>query len=364
MRVHFVVVSGTLGGAEHFVLRLAAALATHIPVTIAGRPRTPILAAADALGLATEEVELGRKLGRRTAAANLLVAPSARRRLHALIERCTRTRNGWCVLQFKWEELLWGAEVVPRRVCLIEHGPIPGSLLRVPTARRRLRRAFRDAAVVLAVSEPAQQSIWALCGRNAPLLLAGVDRERAAAALARRRVVRSQLGVGDGEILLTYAGRVARDKGVLDLVRLTAAAPERRALILGDGPALTEVRQLVGRSGVGDRVSIAGHVRDPLPYLAASDAAVLLSRERGEGRPLLAIESLAVGTPVIGLVSPAVEALAAEFGPRAIRVVPASHPDALSDVLSELRIAARPEPASTSWDASAESFLSSLASAA
>jgi glycosyltransferase involved in cell wall biosynthesis len=362
MRVHFVVVSGTLGGAEHFVLRLAAALATHTPVTIAGSPRTPILAAANALGLATEEVELGRKLGRRTAAANLLVAPSARRRLHALIERCTR--DGWCVLQFKWEELLWGAEVVPRRVCLIEHGAIPGSVLRVPSARRRLRRAFRDAAVVLAVSEPAQQGIRALCGRNAPLLLAGVDPERAAAAIARRRVVRRQLGVGDGEILLTYAGRVARDKGVLDLVRLTAAASDRRALILGDGPALTQVRQLVERSGIGHRVSIAGHVRDPLPYLAASDAAVLLSRERGEGRPLLAIESLAVGTPVIGLVSPAVEALAAEFGPRAIHVIPASHPDALSDVLSELRIAVRPEPVSTSWDASAESFLSSLASAA
>lgn len=358
MKIRFLVNSGALGGAERYVLRLALALSSQAEVAIAGPSGAPVLVQANAQGLSAEEVSIGQKLGRRTALRNLAAAPRARRRLHKHMSRWTD--EGWCVLQFKWEEMLWAGEVAPERVCLLEHGPIPTELTRIHVLRNRLRRAFESAEVVHAAGVPAQRSIRALCGREAQLLHGGVDGDRVAAALAAAQAVRGQLGIGARDLLLTYAGRVVADKGVRDLVHLAAAASDRTVLIVGEGPALEEVRSLAKRLQVDDRVRTPGQVEDALPYLAASDATVLMSRERGEGRPLLAVESLSVGVPVIALESFATESLAHEFGDGAVYLVPDASTSTFAATLESLRAAPRREPVWTSWRSTAETFLASL----
>jgi glycosyltransferase involved in cell wall biosynthesis len=357
VRIRFLVNSRVLGGAEHYVLRLADALSSEAEVTIAGPAGAPVLRQASAQGLLTEKVAIGQKLGRRTAFRNLASAPRARQWLHQHVSRWTD--EGWCVLQFKWEELLWAGEVAPERVCLLEHGPIPPQLMRTPVLRKRLRRAFESAGVVFAAGAPAQRSIRALCGRESQILHGGVDGDRVAAALAASHAVRRQLGISDRELLLTYAGRVVPGKGVCELVDLAAGAGDRTVLILGEGPALRDVRRRARRLQIDDRVLTPGQVDDALPYLAASNATVLMSRQR-EGRPLLAIESLAVGVPMIALASPAMEGLADEFGDGAVYLVPQASSATFSRALESLRTAPRREPEWTTWRAAAETFLSSL----
>jgi glycosyltransferase involved in cell wall biosynthesis len=360
MKIRFLVNSRALGGAERYVLRLAEALSSEAEVTIAGPAGAPVLTQASVQGLSTERVAIGQKLGRRTALRNCVSAPRARQWLHQHVSRWTD--EGWCVLQFKWEELLWGGEVAPERVCLLEHGPIPAELLRVPLLRGRLRHAFESAGVVLAASHPARRSIHALCGRESRVLRGGVSSRRVTAALTAARAVRRQLGVSDEELLLTYAGRVVSGKGVCELVDLAAGARDRTVLILGEGPALRDVARLAKRRQVADRVLTLGEVDDVLPYLAASNATVLMSRQR-EGRPLLAVESLAVGVPMIALASPAMESLTDEFGDGAVYLVPDSSSSTFSEALTSLRSAPPREPVWTSWRATAEAFLSSLAAA-
>lgn len=357
MKIRFLVNSRVLGGAERYALRLADALSGCVEVTIAGPPDAPVLMQAQAQRLRTEEVSIAQKLGRRTALRNLAAARPARVRLHQHVRRWTD--EGWCVLQFKWEQMLWAGEVAPERVCLLEHGPIPPELTRAPVLRARLRRAFEAAAVVLAAGAPAQRSIRALCGREAQMLRGGVDDHRVAAALAGAQAVRRDLGIGDANVLLTYAGRVVPGKGVLDLVHLAAGAPKRTLLIVGDGPALEDAKRLAKRLQIDDRVLTPGQVDDALPYLAASDATVLMSRQR-EGRPLVAVESLAVGVPVIALESPAVACLADEFGDGAVYAVPDASANTFAAALESLRSAPRREPVWTSWRATAETFLLSL----
>lgn len=357
MKVRFLVNSRELGGAERYVLRLADALSSLAEVAIAGPKGAPVLVQASAQGLSTEDVSIGQKLGRETALRNLAAAPRARRRLQQHVSRWTD--EGWCVLQFKWEEMLWAGEVGPERVCLLEHGPIPAELTHIPVLRKRLRRAFESAGVVLAASAPAQRSIRALCGRESELLRGGVNGDRIAAALASARAVRRQLGIGDQDLLLSYAGRVVHDKGVRDLVNFAADAPDRTVLIVGEGPALDDARSLARSLQIEDRVLTPGQAEDPLPYLAASDATVLMSRQR-EGRPLLAVESLAVGVPMIALVSPAMKSLAEEFGDGAIYLIPDASANTFAVALESLRAAPRREPVWTSWRATAETFLSSI----
>jgi len=73
--------------------------------------------------------------------------------------------------------------------------------------------------------------------------------------------------------------------------------PDLRLWLVGDGPALNDVRDHVKRKGLSDYVSFLG-TRDDVPdLLAASDIFVLSSD--WEGMPLAVIEAMAAGKPVI-----------------------------------------------------------------
>jgi glycosyltransferase involved in cell wall biosynthesis len=354
--VRFVCVSEILGGGELYLLRIARAAAERLDVSVVGSPGTPVLAAAGRLGLETTEVPLGRKLGRRSAAHDLLRYAPARRALRALV--ASGGRGTWTLLQYKWDELLWAGAPAPERVALWEHGPLPGPLLRVPWSRRRLVRAFARAAQVFAWSEPARRAILDLCGRAPQMLEPGVDPAAAASAVEGREETRERLGVSADEMLLVYSGRLAGDKGVDLLLRALPRLPRAHAVVCGTGPAATELERLAATMGVGDRIRFTGFVEDPLPLLAAADVAVLLSRSPGEGRPLVAIEAGAVGTPVLGLAgSPALERLAEEG--RA-RLAPNGAPEAVSRCLEEMARQPRRTFPAPRWEATAGRFLDAL----
>jgi glycosyltransferase involved in cell wall biosynthesis len=354
-RVIFVAVSEILGGGELYLLRTASAAARFTEVAVAGALGTPVAEEAGRLGLPTIELPLGRKLGRATAVSNMLRYPVARGRLRSFVDRA---EGDWTLLQYKWEELLWAGAVAHDRVALWEHGPIPEPLLRLRWSRRRLRRAFSTAAHVFAWSTPARAAIIRLCGRSPVMLAAGVDAGRASEAIGRREAVRARLGLADQELLLVYVGRLAEDKGPAAAVAALTELPEARLVICGDGPMRKELPALADRLGVSDRVELTGFVENPLPYLAAGDVTMLLTRSPGEGRPLTAVESSALGTPVLGLTGePAMEELADEG--RA-RLVESEEPGAVARAAAELARRPRRPVQTPSWDETAATFLRTL----
>jgi glycosyltransferase involved in cell wall biosynthesis len=95
-------------------------------------------------------------------------------------------------------------------------------------------------------------------------------------------------------------GRLAREKGFLDLVRAFAIVRSTRPvrlIILGEGEARPLIESLVRELGLGEDVALPGFVENPYKYLKRSDAFVL-SSER-EGLPTVLIEAIALGTPVV-----------------------------------------------------------------
>jgi glycosyltransferase involved in cell wall biosynthesis len=84
--------------------------------------------------------------------------------------------------------------------------------------------------------------------------------------------------------------------------RLLAALPrladqEIRLLLLGEGGTRAELEAQVATLGLGDRVTMPGHARDPLPAIKGAAVAVLTSDY--EGVPGVLREALSVGTPVV-----------------------------------------------------------------
>jgi glycosyltransferase involved in cell wall biosynthesis len=104
---------------------------------------------------------------------------------------------------------------------------------------------------------------------------------------------------GDGVRFLA-AGLFNRKKGFDRLLEWFAQLPSNAHLtILGKGSEESNLRGLVATLGLGDRVVFPGYIPRPWNYFAGADAFLLPSR--WEGMPNVALEALAVGTPVIAM---------------------------------------------------------------
>lgn len=126
----------------------------------------------------------------------------------------------------------------------------------------------------------------------------GVDADRFRPDPPARERVRAAAGIPPGATLFLYLGRLARDKGLLDLARAFAREPEAWLLLVGpdeDGLAAS-LRAAAGPSA--QRLRLAGATDRPEDFMASADAFVLPSYREGFGSVVL--EAAAAGVPAIG----------------------------------------------------------------
>lgn len=114
--------------------------------------------------------------------------------------------------------------------------------------------------------------------------------------------------------LLVFAGRIEQAKGPHDAVRILAQLPEHFSLSMcGEGPMLEHCRALARRLGCADRIDFRGWMPPSAVLRAMRRAWVTLVPSRvDEAFSLVAIESLACGTPVVGYDSGGIAELACD----------------------------------------------------
>lgn len=117
------------------------------------------------------------------------------------------------------------------------------------------------------------------------------------------------------EDLIVSVGRLVPQKRHDDVIHafagLAESHPSWRLEIVGDGPERSTLERLVRTLGIGDRVTLRGHVDDVRPVLVRARILVLASSY--EGTPNALLEGLLSG--VRGVVSAAVPALPPPLGP-------------------------------------------------
>jgi glycosyltransferase involved in cell wall biosynthesis len=96
-----------------------------------------------------------------------------------------------------------------------------------------------------------------------------------------------------------FIGRLHPVKRVPDLLRALAQLPRDYATldVFGDGPARPEIESAIGALGIADRVTLHGSVPRADEALASMDVLVLPSE--AEGLPVVPIEAMAAGVPVV-----------------------------------------------------------------
>lgn len=112
---------------------------------------------------------------------------------------------------------------------------------------------------------------------------------------------RTALGIPPDRVLVTYVGRLAREKGLALLLDAFARACEGRdlhLLLVGDGPERQALARRVEAFGIADRVTFAGLRPHPeaLAWVRTSDLFAFASQTETQG--IAVAEAQACGLPV------------------------------------------------------------------
>lgn len=293
------------GGAEHFLVRLVAGLATREPAW-----RQSVWTLTNNVPLATDVKRAGVEVhtfdgGKSLAGiARLAAVP------HAMA-------NEPCSLLQCW---MYHAEVmgvisrmrgarVPQiwtlrqsRLSSDANNPMTRLLMRVSAWGSR-----RVPAAIVAGSQAALEAHRAI-GYRAPLMPTihnGVDVAHFAPNVEARARRRSAWGLDDDTIAIGYLARISPVKAHEDLLAAAAhltdatGLPPWRLVLVGSGTAGGEepLASMIREAGLDAHVICAGIDTDPAAALAGFDIAV--SSSRGEGFPNAVAEGMATGLPTV-----------------------------------------------------------------
>ena len=128
-----------------------------------------------------------------------------------------------------------------------------------------------------------------------------IDRFRGILPGARDRV-RTELGIPSGSPVIGIVARIYTVKGHRALIAMMPEVlkdlPDARLLIVGDGPDRSACEAMVAKLALRERVIFTGQREDVAELLCGCDVFAMPSDS--EGLPMSAIESLAMGVPVVG----------------------------------------------------------------
>lgn len=309
----------TTGGAETFVLRLAAAMqvrghAVRLAVLRGDKIEWDLVASIAPL----VPVDAYRPLGLR----NIL-------RLDGLLQRL-----GVDFSWLRWLQQRWLSQLLARHSVGLVHSHLITSDLvaaqacgqagipwlttmhgdylafertagsrdaRIPDFPRAIALIERSVGAMVCITHDQQDQLNRLmpmtAARNAihkiyngyPRPVARLQTDAATAGLLAR--------IPEGALVIGMVARGIRDKGwdVLLEAWRKAALPDAWLLLVGDGPRIAELRQTVNDPSV----VFVGNVTNPLDYIARFDIACLPSRFPTESLPTAIIEYLQQGKPVI-----------------------------------------------------------------
>jgi glycosyltransferase involved in cell wall biosynthesis len=193
---------------------------------------------------------------------------------------------------------------------------------------------LKEADKIITVSKATKDYVLSLGAKPEKIKVMhnGVDLQRFRPLPGKREEMRKKLGIPKNSIVAVTVRRLVYKNGIDTLIEGASIAvkknPNITFLVVGKGPDQSSVQLRAKQLGIENNFKLTGFVEDAdLPlYYNAADFFILPSKS-GEGLPLVALEAMACGLPVIATnVGGISEILMDDWG----RLVPPNEPNLLA----------------------------------
>jgi teichuronic acid biosynthesis glycosyltransferase TuaC len=201
------------------------------------------------------------------------------------------------------------------------------------------KETLRQADRIIAVSNATKDYVLSLGAKPSKIkvLHNGVDINRFKPMPKAKEQMRKKLAIPKDAIVAVTVRRLVYKNGIDTLIECANIAIKKNLkivfLAVGKGPDMNSVQARIRQLGIEQNFKLAGFVSDEdLPlYYNAADLFVLPSKS-GEGLPLVALEAMACGLPVVATdVGGISEILKSDYG----KLVPANNPESLAKAILE-----------------------------
>ena len=171
-------------------------------------------------------------------------------------------------------------------------------------SRGYVRRLYNRFAATLVASDRLAGVLREWGVRNVHVVKLGVNIDIFYPNDSDRDPIRRSLGAEHGRKLLLYVGRLAKEKNTAKLLKAFAILNERRPdafhfLMIGEGPQRKKVEKLQAQHANVSWIRYCAEPRELARYYRAADLFVHPGVQETFG--LVALESQACGTPVVGI---------------------------------------------------------------
>jgi teichuronic acid biosynthesis glycosyltransferase TuaC len=232
------------------------------------------------------------------------------------------------------------------------------------------RQVLNQANKIIVVSNATKKYVLSLGAdpEKIKVLHNGVDINRFKPLAGIREKIRRKLGISQDAVVALTVRRLVHKNGIDTLIESAKIAIKKNPLlvflVIGSGPDFDEVKLRAEQWGIKKNFRLAGFVSDKdLPfYYNAADFFVLPSKS-GEGLPLVALEAMSCGLPVVATeVGGISEVVTKDSG----KLVPPDNADALAEAVldfSHRELSALKNDARTmieqrySWDKNVEKLV-------
>lgn len=201
------------------------------------------------------------------------------------------------------------------------------------------KETLKEADKIIAVSNATKDYVLSLGAKpnKVTVIYNGVDLKRFKPMPEKRAEMRRKLGIPQGSIVVLTVRRLVYKNGIDTLIESANLAVKMNFkivfLAVGKGPDFNNVQVRIKQLGIERNFKLTGFVKDEdLPlYYNTADLFVLPSKS-GEGLPLVALEAMACGLPVVATnVGGIREIMNNKYG----KLVPPNNADLLANAIIE-----------------------------